>query len=272
MSATFPRSRVFIDGIAFWAPRLPGWDHARQAFLGRSAALEEPARRPSPSLLPATERRRAPDTVAISLEVAASACEAASLDPAATPSVFASTHGDLAISDYMCETLASNPALISPTRFHNSVHNAAAGYWTIATGCRAPYTAISAYTFTFGAGLLETIVQAITGDSAVLYVAYDISARGPMTTVVKSDGLIAAGLVVAPCRSAASRLSVSWEVATGPAAAATRAQDADLDLVQFNAMATSIPFLVALARGNGHVDLALGPDLLLKVEVGQAES
>ena len=40
--------------------------------------------------------------------------------------MFTSTHGDLAITDYMCQTLATAPSEISPTKFHNSVHNAAA--------------------------------------------------------------------------------------------------------------------------------------------------
>ena len=58
--------------------------------------------------------------------------------------MFASTYGDLAITDYMCSTLAKAPMTLSPTRFHNSVHNAAAGYWSIATACRQPYCALGA--------------------------------------------------------------------------------------------------------------------------------
>ena len=70
----------------------------------------------------------------MALEVSLAACRAAGCDPATLPSVFASTHGDLAITDYMCETLATDPTAVSPTKFHNSVHNAAAGYWTIGYG------------------------------------------------------------------------------------------------------------------------------------------
>ncbi|MEJ0008028.1 MAG: beta-ketoacyl synthase chain length factor [Steroidobacteraceae bacterium] len=104
------------------------------------------ASRPQPSLLPPNERRRAPDTVAVALEVAQAACLNAGRDPAQLPTVFASTYGDLAITDYMCSTLARAPLTLSPTRFHNSVHNAASGYWSIAhrvsptvlrAGCRA---------------------------------------------------------------------------------------------------------------------------------------
>ena len=77
--------------------------------------------------------------------------------------------GDLAITDYMCETLATDPTAVSPTKFHNSVHNAAAGYWTIAAGAMEPATAISA---DFAMGLLEALAQLATGADAVLLVGY----------------------------------------------------------------------------------------------------
>ena len=128
---------VFIDGVGFWASRLPGWSAAREILTGRAPAPSAAVPRPSPALLPPAERRRAPDTVALALEVASRACEAAGRDPKSLSSVFASTHGDLAISDAICDTLAKTPSLTSPTKFHNSVHNAAAGYWTIGTACAA---------------------------------------------------------------------------------------------------------------------------------------
>src|SRR5690606_42059827 len=63
----------------------------------------------------------------------------------------------LAITDYMAATLASDPRSISRTRFHNSVHNAAAGYWTIGAGCTAAATAVSAGPASFAQGLLEAL-------------------------------------------------------------------------------------------------------------------
>src|SRR5262245_38031864 len=112
-----------IEGIGFWAKGLPSWSAARTYANDGALPADAPAR-PSPQLLAPNERRRAPETVAVALEVALAACEAAGRDAASLPSVFASTHGDLAITDYMCATLASDPRSVSPTRFHNSVHNA----------------------------------------------------------------------------------------------------------------------------------------------------
>lgn len=190
--------RVAIEGVAFWASRLPNWELAQAVIRGEQAPPETASARPSPTLLAPTERRRAPDTVAVALEVAARACEAAARNPADLPSVFASTHGDTAISDYMCATLATTPTLISPIKFHNSVHNAAAGYWSIGTGSLAPYTAISAYQYTFAAGLLEAATQVVCEHRTVLYVAFDIESKGPLATMAASCGLLGAALVLAP--------------------------------------------------------------------------
>src|SRR5690606_40428753 len=67
--------------------------------------------------------------------------------------VFASSGGDYPIIDQICKALCEPERLVSPTQFHNSVHNSAAGYWSIATGSRAPSTSISAFDDTFAAGL-----------------------------------------------------------------------------------------------------------------------
>src|SRR5690606_91483 len=103
-----PSRTATIEGIGFWANGLPSWQAARD-FVAGGVPLADAPRRPSPQLLAANERRRAPETVAVALEVALAACSAAGRDPASLPSVFASTHGDLAITDYMCATLAEDP-------------------------------------------------------------------------------------------------------------------------------------------------------------------
>ena len=260
---------VWVDAVAVWGSRLPGWEQARAILRGEAAAPPTPATRPAPALLPANERRRAPDSVAIALEVAARACAAADRDPKSLTSVFASTHGDLAITDYMCETLAHSPTLLSPTRFHNSVHNAAAGYWTIATGCMRPYTALSAGGFTFGEGLLEALAQAACDATAVLYVAYDIEARGPLASMAPSAGMLAVALVLAAQASARSEARLDWELCEQAAPRDPPAVHAGL--VAGNGMASSLPLLEAIAtRKPASLTYPLGPGLVLQLAVDTA--
>lgn len=262
---------LYVEGIGFWASRLPGWDIARQVLRGKAQAPETPAQRPAPALLPPAERRRAPGTVAVALEVAARACESAGRDPKTLPSVFASTHGDLAISDAICATLAKTPSLTSPTRFHNSVHNAAAGYWTIGTGCVKPYTALSGYFSTFGQGLLESAVQASCGNTAVLYVAYDIEARGPVETMQPSRGVLAGALVISPEPRARHVARLMWEVREEPKPQSTAPRAENARLVEGNAMAGALTLFEALAdEMERDVALALSPLLALQMRVTPA--
>jgi hypothetical protein len=263
---------LVAEGVAFWASRLPGWEIARAVMRGEQAAPEVAAPRPAPALLGPTERRRAPDTVALALEVAARACANAGRSPRELPAVFASTHGDLAISDYMCETLVATPALISPIRFHNSVHNAAAGYWSIGTSSHAPYTAISAFHYTFGAGLLESAVQIACEQGPVLYVAFDVEARGALSTMAPSRGLLGVALVLAPAAAArpgGRRLTL--RVATDEPYAATAARSNAAALVADNALAPCMPLFEALALdAPASLLLALGERTHLRVEVSPA--
>jgi hypothetical protein len=215
------------------------------------------AARPQPSILPPNERRRAPDTVAIALEVASAACLNAGRDPARLPTVFASTYGDLAITDYMCSTLARAPTTLSPTRFHNSVHNAAAGYWTIATGCREPYCALGGGEYTFASGLFAAALQVCADHTDVLFVAYDIEARAPhQTELVRSRGLLGVGLVLSAARGPTQtglQLSLSSQ--------ATAAAPGD------NAMSACLPLVAALQGQLETLNLPLGPTSTLEVRL-----
>jgi hypothetical protein len=185
-----------IESIGFWSKGLPSWDSARE-FVATGALPDNAPTKPSPQLLPPNERRRAPESVAVALDVALAACQAAGRDPALLPSVFASTHGDLSITDYMCATLAADPRAISPTKFHNSVHNAAAGYWTIGAGCMQAASAISAYDASFAEGLIDALAQLAEGEEAVLLVGYDTGSMGPLWSVHDCDGLLGGALVLA---------------------------------------------------------------------------
>ena len=251
-----------VEGVGFWANGLPSWDAARAFAIDGVLPADAPAR-PSPQVLAPNERRRAPETVAVALEVAQAACAAAGREAAALPSVFASTHGDLAITDYMCATLASDPRSVSPTRFHNSVHNAAAGYWTIGVGSMQPATAISAFDATFAQGLLEALVQLGEGSDSVLLVAYDSHATGPLAAVSTSRGLLGAALVLSrQPREGAPRLQVRFADGEAPADAGPLARHA-----QGNAMAPMLPLFDALARNGDRAMLRAGPGRVLHVAI-----
>jgi len=214
--------------------------------------------RPQPSILPPNERRRAPDTVAIALEVAQLACANAGREPSQLPMVFASTYGDLAITDYMCITLAQAPATLSPTRFHNSVHNAAAGYWSMAAHCHEPYSALGAGRYTFANGLFAAALQACADETDVLYVAYDIDAQGAQGRIAYSQGILGVALVLTR-HGGGLRLALNVDPQP-PADTAFPASG--------NAMGDSLPLISALEDGSCDVlRMPLGPQSSLQVQV-----
>ena len=241
---------LWIDGIGFWSPTLPGWHLARAALRGDATAAQQPTPKPAPALLAANERRRAPDAVLLALEVASQALAQSGRSASAVASVFASTHGDLAVTDALCKTLAADPLLLSPTRFHHSVHNAASGYWAIGSGSTAASTALASFNETFACGLLEACVQCTADAQAVLLVACDTEASGPLRSTNRSRGLLAAALLLSPVRGGASQWALDWSL---PESAVTvpALQSAAARSSADNASAAALPLLEALAAGAG---------------------
>lgn len=250
-----------IDGVAFWSPSLPDWPTAAAALRGEAlpVATTPPARRPAPALLAANERRRAPDSVLMALQVASAAVADAGADAATLASVFTSAHGDLPIIDALCTTLASDPLLLSPTRFHHSVHNAASGYWAIASGCQAPSTALAAFDHSFAAGLLEAACQCAADDQPVLLVAFDTEAVGATASTNRSRGLLALALVLSPRPGPRSRWTLQWQLQDGAATPPPLHSPAARSLAG-NASADALPLAEALARDAAATfALPLGP-------------
>lgn len=243
--------RVFVQGIGVWAPNLPSWNSARAVIRGEAPLSGIAAKRPSGALLASNERRRAPDTVLLALEVAAAACTDAQLDPKILPSIFASINGDLAVCDSMSTTLAASPELVSPIKFHNSVHNAAVGYWTIATAAVEASTALSASNETFAEGLLEAAVYALSEERPVLFVTYDMQVVGALASVTKSDGLFGVALVIAPKADQLTKCGLDIELVDLTIDAVTEVASSPAEAaVSGNALAPMLPALERIAQGD----------------------
>lgn len=242
-----------VLGIGLVGPGLPSWDEAQRVLRGDAPYLPAPSVVPPPLRLPAAERRRAGAAVKVALCVADAACIAAGRDPAELASVFASSSGDGANCHALCETLAHPPGperMVSPTRFTNSVHNAAAGYWHIAVGSRQASTSICAHDHSFGAGLLAALPQLAGVDAPVLLVSSEspypepLHATRPLPDAMGVALVLGAGSQPAGMAHLKARLLPSKE-----AGAATRCQDAALEALRERIPAArSLPLLEAIAR------------------------
>ncbi|MBV8158351.1 MAG: beta-ketoacyl synthase chain length factor [Dyella sp.] len=255
--------QVFVEGIGLWAPTLA--DFAALQAQERGDTVAAPPSRPPASVLPANERRRAPESVLLAVEVAGQAVAMSGRAASELPCVFSSAFGDQLISDYMCTTLAQAPTELSPTRFHNSVHNAPAGYWTIATGCHATSSAITAGHASFGAGLLEAATLCATEQQPVLLVCSDIAGHGPLGDMSGTGISFGCALVLSPQAGERSlmRLDLTLEPHAGsmlhPAPRTGAWQEA-------NPIATAAwPVVQNLAQGGGDCTVAAAETLALRI-------
>lgn len=255
-----------VTGIGAWAPGAPDWRGLQAVLRGEAATMDGAPARAAGAILPAAERRRAPDGVRLAAEVAAQATSMAGIDPAAVPCVFASTHGELAITDYVCETLARNPLELSPTKFHNSVLNAPAGYWTIATGCIAASSAVTAHHRSFAAGLLEAATLACTEATPVLFASCDVASTGPLGEMTRTTVPFGVALLLHPAAAAGrAHLQLELRAAAAPPLAVLALPPVAGDNP---ANAEALALLAALADTQPHnLRLPLSSGLSLDMEV-----
>lgn len=238
---------AFIESVGLLGPGLADWPQAARMLAGDAPYLPEPTRLPPPAGLPAAERRRTGPFVKVALAVGHEAAAASGRDAATLATVFSSSGGDGQNCHAICETLASDERLLSPTRFHNSVHNAPAGYWGIATGCRAAANSLCAHDASFGAGLLEAVCQVAVDRTPVLLIAYDTSYPEPMRSVRPIPYAFGVAMLLSPARQAAAfpHIELSWSTAS-----ADRMEDPALERLRGSVPAArSLPLLELLARG-----------------------
>ncbi len=239
---------AYIQGIGLIGPGLTDWQSGARALAGEEPYLPRPTTVPVPEGLPPAERRRTGTTVKLALSVAQQAVAAAGVDPTAMPAVFSSSGGDGLICHEICETLASADRQLSPTRFHNSVHNASAGYWSLATGATAASTALCAHDGSFAAGLLEALAIVSADRVSVLLNAYDTSYPEPLRSKRPLPDSFAVALVLTPEPTAATRAKVTASLCS-TTAAADRLTEPQLEALRTALpSARSLPLLRLLAR------------------------
>jgi hypothetical protein len=256
---------AWIEGIGLIAPGLPDWPTARAVLRDELPYTPAPSILPAPSLLPPAERRRASRIVKLSLAVGLEATAQAGADASQLATVFTASGADGHNCHALCEQLASDDRQISPTRFHNSVHNAAAGYWGIATGSMAPCQVICAYDASFGAGLLDALAQVALARQPVLLIAYDGEYPEPMHTKRDTPDCGAVALLLTAEQSERSLAAVRVSPAGDEA---EKVADAELEALRTSIPAMrALPLLSRLANGtSGRVCLDYLAPMQLMVE------
>src|SRR3984885_2969450 len=196
---------VCIHSYGLLGPGRADWSAARAVLSGEQPHVAARTVLPPPAVLPPAERRRAGRIIKLALGIGAEAVTGAGANAATLPTVFSSSGGDGDNCHEICTTLATADRRISPTRFHNSVHNAAAGYWSIAYGCTEGSTSLCAGDASFGAGLLEALAQLACGAPAVLLLAYDADYPPPLYAMRPIPDAFGVALLLVPPDAAGQR-------------------------------------------------------------------
>lgn len=238
---------AYLDGIGVLGPGLDNWIAARSILAGSAPYETRPITVPAPQSLPVAERRRTGTAVKVALTVGYEALAAGQLDARQLATVFASSGADGDNCDAICKTLASEDRHISPTRFHNSVHNAPSGYWGIASGAMGPSTVLCAYDGSFGAGLLEALTQVAVEGWRTLLITYDVPYPEPLHAKRPLPSALGIALAFGPQRSAQSLARI--EVSLSDAAPDVLAEPALETLRTAIPAARGLPLLQAVARG-----------------------
>lgn len=235
---------VWLHAVGLAAPGLPNWNDSVAVLRGERGyeATELPPY--APPLLPPNERRRATPAVRQAFRAAEDAL--AGRDPAPLATVFAGSDADMGILHRICAALAEPQRMVSPTDFHNSVHNAAAGYWGIAAGSRAPSTTLAGYDGSFALGLLEAAVQVSTLSLPTLLVVFDVPAPEPLLSARPLAAAASCALLLSQQRGDDALAQLTLQLSSEPE---TALGDAALEAQRLgNPALRSLPLLRALAR------------------------
>jgi hypothetical protein len=244
---------AWVEAVGLLGPGLPDWPSAVRVLAGGAPYVPRPSVIPPLECLPSAERRRTGKVVRLALTVGLEAVARARADAASLPALFSSSGGDGENCHEICQVLAGAERQISPTRFHNSVHNAASGYWGIATGATAAANAICAHDASFAAGLLEALVQIRVDETPLLLIAYDADYPEPMRRVRPIPDAFAVALLLTPSRREGSLARLTADLSAAPAETLAEAQ---LEALRAQVPAArSLPLLRRIARGESAATL-----------------
>lgn len=256
--------RVFVEAVGVLAPGFQDWADARSVLVGEQIFVAAPLGSIMPNSLPPAERRRSSPTVSLAIAVAEQALSRTPLAPHDMAMVFSSYEAAGLITHQLCEVLAGSRE-VSPTQFHNSVHNAPSGYYSIAMNAKLAASSVCRGKWSFSAGLLNAAAQAIADQLPVLYVCYDSPMPPPLCEVMPVLESTAIAVVLTP--TATARSIAGWEIALNPGTGETSWPDWMPHAWHANACARGFAALATLVANptSSIATLPLAPDLNLQL-------
>jgi hypothetical protein len=164
---------AFVKGLGLWTP---GFTSA-EAWCRREPDPE--ITKPEANLLKGSLKRRSSELTRIAVEVYNQATLQAQRNPSTVPSVWATAHGEHSTALRLLAMMHEGEGKVSPTGFHNSVHNTASGYASIATGNTSPSTTLTGGSEIVSASLIEAVSLAEALDQDTVVILFDEALKQP---------------------------------------------------------------------------------------------
>lgn len=262
-------AEVVLAGVGVLAPGLEDWNTAKRVLSGREEFRHAECADAQIEGISPRERRRLTGLIRQALQVAQDALSQTTFKADEVATVFVSADGDLHISDKILSALTLPGKPVSPTHFHQSVHNAPAGYWHNIHHSLQPSTTLSGAEETCAVGLMESVSQVLCQRAPVLLVIYDEYPPEVFRPFRPMTQPFAVALLLAPADHGGKVfLQLNWG---NPSAELSRMPEKELEQLRIsNPAARILPLLRAVARGaDGQIQVGERCAIGLRVEPGQ---
>ena len=205
--------QIFVDALSLIAPAQDDSAPLVQQLKTADFMPASEGWKASPqSIAPRARRRYSPQTL---LAIAAAETIAPALAEDAAW-VFGSAYGEGETLQLILEALRGPTMAIRPTRFQNSVHNAASGQWTIAHSIKTAATSICGADHTVGSSLLKALLQVQLEQIPVGVVLFDAPLPAPLDRSHPLTCPASAGLALSCKQSPRSIARLNFSVMKHP--------------------------------------------------------
>lgn len=265
--------KIYIESVGLAASGIENWQEAQTVLQGADYEYAE-MEKYKPSSLPPNERRRATKLVRLAFKATEDAVNCSHADASQMATVFSSSGGDYHIIDQICRSLSKPERAVSPTQFHNSVHNSAAGYWSIGIKSEAASSSIAAYDYSFAMGLLEAAANVYIEGTTTLLSVYELCPPEPLDQKRQVSADFAVSMILSATESSNSIACIELSSVDATDRQISKPDNHSLiDLFERNPVAKSLNLLEALSlQQEKSCYLPLAKDLMLEAIVSPSNN
>jgi hypothetical protein len=220
---------MYIQSIGFAGSGFSNWSHAKAILNQQEQINPNQPDQYKITILKPNEARRTSTAIKIALQSAEESLSQSSFQADQLYSVFVSPDGDPNILQLICQELSTADKFVSPIQFHNSVHNAPAGYWSIGHQSTQGINSIACGDCSVSGALIEAKSLLTMGEIAVLIVCFDIKSPSPLDSARGIKYSLATSMIVTEQPNADSLCSVALNLEPAESTCITTMENPQLE-------------------------------------------